>query len=73
MSFTSQDFVSKWKRVAAREKQTYQEHFVDLCNLMGHQMPNGYDSRGTCFAFEMDGAGVTFWNLHFPSIFYTMI
>ncbi|NJC94737.1 MAG: hypothetical protein FIB03_00105 [Anaerolineae bacterium] len=33
---TPQDFVSKWKRVTAREKQTYQEHFIDLCRLAGH-------------------------------------
>lgn len=25
---TPQDFVGKWKRVTAREKQTYQEHCV---------------------------------------------
>ncbi len=25
MSITRQDFVSKWKRVTVREKQTYQE------------------------------------------------
>jgi len=29
--FTPQDFANKWKRVTAREKQTYQEHFIDLC------------------------------------------
>lgn len=28
MLFTAQDFISKWKRVAAREKRTYQEHFI---------------------------------------------
>jgi hypothetical protein len=27
------EFVDKWKRVAAREKQIYQEHFLDLCYL----------------------------------------
>ena len=32
MLLTPQDFVSKWKRVTAREKQTYQEHFIDLCH-----------------------------------------
>jgi type II restriction/modification system DNA methylase subunit YeeA len=53
MPFTPQDFVSKWKRVTAREKQTYQEHFIDLCRLVGHQTPNEYDSTGTRFAFEM--------------------
>jgi restriction-modification enzyme MmeI-like protein len=53
MPLTSQDFVSKWKRVTAREKQTYQEHFLDLCNLVGHQTPNDYDPTGKRFAFEM--------------------
>ena len=28
MPFTPQDFVIKWKRVTAREKQTYQEHLL---------------------------------------------
>ena len=53
---TPQDFVSKWKRVTAREKQTYQEHFIDLCHLVGHQTPNDYDPTGTRFAFEMGAA-----------------
>jgi type II restriction/modification system DNA methylase subunit YeeA len=56
MPFTPQDFVSKWKRVTAREKQTYQEHFLDLCHLVGHQTPNDYDPTGTRFAFEMGAA-----------------
>src|SRR6266545_4518696 len=53
MPLTPQDFVSKWKRVTAREKQTYQEHFIDLCHLVGHQTPNDYDPTGKHFAFEM--------------------
>ncbi len=53
MPLTPQDFVSKWKRVTAREKQTYQEHFLDLCHLVGHQTPNDYDPTGKRFAFEM--------------------
>lgn len=32
MPLTPQDFVSKWKRVTAREKQIYQERFIDLCH-----------------------------------------
>ena len=36
MLFTPQDFVSKWQRVPLREKQSYQEHFIDLCNLVDH-------------------------------------
>jgi restriction-modification enzyme MmeI-like protein len=53
MPLTPQDFVSKWKRVTAREKQTYQEHFIDLCHLVGHPTPNEYDPTGRRFAFEM--------------------
>jgi hypothetical protein len=36
MPITPQEFVSKWKRVTAREKKIYQEHFLDLCQLAGH-------------------------------------
>src|SRR5215216_5591449 len=56
MPITPQDFVSKWKRVTAREKQTYQEHFLDICQLVAHQTPNDYDPTGTRFAFEMGAA-----------------
>ena len=56
MSITPQEFVSKWKRVTAREKQTYQEHFLDICQLVSHQTPNDYDPTGTRFAFEMGAA-----------------
>ena len=56
MPLTPQEFVSKWKRVTAREKQTYQEHFLDLCRLVGHQTPNEADPTGTRFAFEMGAA-----------------
>ena len=40
MTLTPQDFVAKWKRVTARERQVCQEHFIDLCHLVGHQTPN---------------------------------
>jgi len=51
-----QDFVSKWKRVTSREKQTYQEHFIDLCHLVDHQTPNESDPTGKRYAFEMGAA-----------------
>ena len=57
-TITPQDFVAKWKRVTARERQACQEHFIDLCNLIGHQTPNDYDPSGRHFAFEM-GANKT--------------
>lgn len=56
MPITPQEFISKWKRVTAREKQTYQEHFPDLCQFVGYQTPNDYDPTGTQFAFEIGAA-----------------
>jgi hypothetical protein len=56
MPFTPQDFVSKWKRVTSREKQTYQEHFIDLCHLVNDQTPNEADPTGKRVAFEMGAA-----------------
>lgn len=58
MNLSPQDFVAKWKRVTSRERQATQEHFIDLCHLVGHQTPNDYDPSGKVFAFEM-GAGKT--------------
>jgi hypothetical protein len=30
-TLTPQDFVSKWKRAEARERQSVQQHCLDLC------------------------------------------
>lgn len=52
MLFTPQHFVKKWKRLTAREKQTHQEHFIDLYHLVGHQMPNDYNPTRTRFGWK---------------------
>jgi len=56
MPRTPQDFVSKWKRAEACERQSVQEHFIDLCALVGHETPMQQDPSGTRFAFEMGAA-----------------
>jgi len=56
MTLTPQDFVSKWKRAAGGEKQTVQEHFLDLCSLVGHPTPVESDPSGKRFSFEMGAA-----------------
>jgi hypothetical protein len=55
-AFTPHEFVSKWKRAEARERQSVQEHFIDLCRLVGHETPMQADPTGTRFAFEMGAA-----------------
>src|SRR5215212_7322896 len=55
-SLTPHDFVSKWKRAEARERQSVQEHFIDLCRLVGDETPMQADPTGKRFAFEMGAA-----------------
>jgi hypothetical protein len=37
MPITPQEFISKWKCETAREKQIYQEHFINIRQLVGLQ------------------------------------
>lgn len=45
-------FIKKWKRASLTERQTAQEHFIDLCLLFGHPTPTEDDPTGEHFAFE---------------------
>jgi hypothetical protein len=36
-ALTPHEFVSKWKRAEARERQSVQEYFIDLCRRVGHK------------------------------------
>lgn len=46
------EFVKKWKAVDLRERQAAQEHFLDLCELLGHGKPAALDPKGEFFCFE---------------------
>jgi type II restriction/modification system DNA methylase subunit YeeA len=45
-------FINKWKKTSLTERQTAQEHFIDLCLLFGHPTPGDADPTGDYFAFE---------------------
>ncbi len=45
------EFVRKWKASKRNERQASQEHFIDLCMLLGEQTPNT-DPSGDYYAFE---------------------
>jgi type II restriction/modification system DNA methylase subunit YeeA len=49
---TPQEFIHKWKPVALTERATAQEHFLDLCRLVGHPTPAEDDPTGDHFTFE---------------------
>jgi hypothetical protein len=55
-SLTPQEFVDKWRGVALKERSAAQEHFIDLCRLVGHGTPAELDPQGEWFTFEA-GAG----------------
>ena len=36
---TAAEFKKKWSRYTGKETSAYQEHFTDLCRLLGQQTP----------------------------------
>ncbi len=55
---TPHDFRQKWTGHHLKERSAAQEHFLDLCHLVGHQTPAEADKEGSEFCFER-GAGRT--------------
>ena len=43
------EFKKKWARYRGKESSAYQEHFNDLCRLLGHSTPAEADPSGTEF------------------------
>ena len=48
---TPQHFVEKWGRAELSERAASQEHFIDLCQLLGQPTP-GSDATGEDYCFE---------------------
>lgn len=49
---TPKEFVIKWKASTLKERSASQEHFLDLCRLIGHPTPAQSDPSGEHFTFE---------------------
>jgi hypothetical protein len=49
---TPKEFVQKWKKVEQKERSVAQQHFLDLCELLGHGKPADLDPKGEWFTFE---------------------
>ena len=47
-----QAFVAKWRAAVLKERAAAQEHFLDICALLGHPTPAEDDPTGHRFAFE---------------------
>ncbi len=55
-AISPQEFVAKWRHASLKESAAYQEHFADLCRLLGHPTPAEADPAGKWFTFQA-GAG----------------
>ena len=49
---TPQEFIAKWTTSVLKERSGSQEHFIDLCRLLGEKTPAEADPAGTFYTFE---------------------
>ena len=51
-TLTPAAFAQKWRGSTTTEKAAAQEHFIDLCRMVGEPTPNEADPTGEQYAFE---------------------
>ncbi len=49
---TPGEFIAKWRVSELKERSAAQEHFIDLCRLLGEPTPAEADPRGDHYCFE---------------------
>ncbi len=49
---TPAEFVAKWQAADLKERAACQEHFLDLCHVLGQPTPAAADPTGDWFTFE---------------------
>ena len=49
---TPHEFISKWRASTLKERSASQEHFIDLCRLLGEPTPAEADPSGESYCFE---------------------
>ena len=49
---TPGDFIAKWRASTLKERSASQEHFLDLCRLLGEPTPAEADPTGAHYCFE---------------------
>ncbi len=57
---TPDQFIDKWSRADRTERQAAQEHFIDLCHMLGEPTPNEGDAEAYSFekgVSKTDGSG----------------
>src|SRR6266851_481491 len=51
-SMTPQQFIAKWKKADLTERSASQQHFLDLCELLGQPKPAEVDPKGLWYTFD---------------------
>ena len=51
-AMTPSEFISKWRASELKERSAAQEHFIDLCRLLGEPTPAEADPTGERYCFE---------------------
>ena len=49
---TPQAFAEKWAKSRLSERSSYQQHFLDLCRMLGQPAPADLDPEGDFYTFE---------------------
>ena len=49
---TPYEFITKWRASTLKESSASQEHFIDLCRLLGEPSPAEADPTGDAYCFE---------------------
>ena len=52
------EFIRKWSRAELSERAASQEHFIDLCRLIGVKTPAEVDPTGEVYTFEKGVSGL---------------
>jgi len=47
-----ESFIRKWRRAELKERSASQEHFIDLCRVLGEKTPAEADPKGEWYCFE---------------------
>lgn len=65
---TPHEFITKWQNSKLKERAAAQEHFIDLCRLLGEKTPAQVDAGGLDYGFEV-GATKTGGGHGFADVF----
>lgn len=65
---TPHEFITKWQNSKLKERAAAQEHFLDLCRLLGEKTPAEVDAEGRDYGFEV-GATKTGGGHGFADVF----